>query len=284
MEPETRAKLLSISAATADRLLLPTRRAQCPRGRSTTRRGALLKHQIAVRTFADWDDARPGFLEIDLVAHCGEYGGGEFLYTLTLTDVQTQWTECVPLPNRSQKVVTEAIDMVRKRLPFAVLGLDSDNGSEFISENLKGYCEKNEITFTRSRPYKKNDQCRVEQKNGQLVRRYVGYLRHESKEELAALVKLYRALRHWQNFFQPSMKLLSKRRDGAKVTKKYDLAKTPYQRLIDSESLSEQERNDLCEYYERLDPVKLKEDIEQAQSQLCDQWKVRFYREATKSE
>jgi hypothetical protein len=251
------------------------------RGRSTTQPGTLLKHQIAVRTFADWDDDRPGFLEVDLVAHCGDSAGGEYLHTLTLTDVRTQWTECVPLINRSQRAVCDAIDAVRRRLPFAVLGIDSDNGSEFINESLKAYCELHQITFTRSRPYKKNDQCRVEQKNGQIVRRHVGYLRHESKEELEALQKLYRALRHWQNYFQPSMKLVSKERNGARVKKQYDLALTPCQRLIASDALSKQEREELREYYDRLDPVEILEQMQAAQDALCRAWKLRFYREAT---
>jgi len=279
--PATREKLLALSVSTADRLLKAARAKEGVRGRSTTQAGTLLKHQIAVRTFADWEEDRPGFFEVDLVAHCGDSIGGEFLHTLTLTDVNTQWTECVPLVNRSQRAVCEAIDGVRKRLSFAVLGIDSDNGSEFINESLKSYCELHQITFTRSRPYKKNDQCRVEQKNGQIVRRYVGYLRHESREELEALRKLYRALRHWQNYFQPSMKLLSKERNGARVKKTYDTALTPYQRLIGSDALSKEEKDELQQYYDQLDPVEILAQIEAAQDELCRAWKVRFSREAT---
>jgi len=155
------------------------------------------------------------------------------------------------------------------------LGIDSDNGTEFINELLKNYCESHKITFTRSRPYKKNDQCRVEQKNGQIVRRYVGYLRHESPEELVALTRLYRALRHWQNFFQPSMRLVSKRRDGARVIKKYDLAQTPYQRLLASTVLSKQDQSELREYYDGLDPVAILQQVQAAQDDLSTAWKVR---------
>jgi hypothetical protein len=281
MEAPTREKLLRMSAATADRLLGSIRQREGVRGRSCTRRGALLKHQIPVRTYAEWDDARPGFLEVDLVAHCGEYGGGEFLWTLTMTDASTQWTECAPLSNRSQEATVAAIDLVRKRLPFAVLGIDSDNGSEFINAHLHRYCERHGITFTRARPYKKNDQCRVEQKNGHVVRRNVGYRRLETAEELAALRRLYRALRHWQNYFQPSMKLVSKHRDGARVTRRYDAARTPYQRLIDAHVLPRDDEDQLREYYEQLDPVVLLQQIDDATADLEASRKVGSTREAT---
>lgn len=159
LDPPTRALLLSLSAATADRLLTPTRRAALPRGRTTTKPGSLLKHQIPIRTFADWDDDRPGFLEIDLVAHGGESASGEYLHSLVLTDIATQWTECLALPNRGEQAVSTAIAHARTLLPMPVLGLDSDNGGEFINHHLYRYCRREEITFTRCRPYKKNDQC-----------------------------------------------------------------------------------------------------------------------------
>ncbi len=159
LDPPTRALLLSLSPATADRLLAPTRRALLPRGRTTTKPGSLLKHQIPVRTFADWDDDRPGFLEIDLVSHGGESTRGEYLHSLVLTDIATQWTECIALPNRGEEAVSTAIAHARTLLPMPVLGLDSDNGGEFINHHLVRYCVREEITFTRCRPYKKNDQC-----------------------------------------------------------------------------------------------------------------------------
>ena len=159
LDASARTLLLSLSPATADRLLAPTRRAALPRGRTTTKPGSLLKHQIPVRTFADWDDARPGFLEIDLVSHGGESASGEYLHSLVLTDIATQWTECIALPNRGEQAVSTAIAHARTLLPVPVLGLDSDNGGEFINHHLVRYCQHEEITFTRCRPYKKNDQC-----------------------------------------------------------------------------------------------------------------------------
>ncbi len=148
-------------------------------GMSTTHSGTLLRQQIPIRTYEDWTEARPGFMEVDLVAHCGGTASGEYLYTLTMTDISTGWTECTALVNRSQVTVQKGIDLIRRRLPFPLLGIDSDNGSEFINHHLKRYCDEHRITFTRCRPYKKNDQCHVEQKNGAVVRPLVGYARYE---------------------------------------------------------------------------------------------------------
>src|SRR5262249_18411469 len=171
---EVREKLLAVSPATIDRLLADHRR---PRGRglSATRPGALIKQQIPIRTFADWDDLKPGFLEGDTVAHCGTSAHGSYLSTLVLTDVVTTWTECFALVSHDYRQVEEALRLGRRLLPFPLQGLDTDNGSEFINYHLLEYCRRENITFTRCRPYKKNDQCRVEQKNGALVRRIVGY-------------------------------------------------------------------------------------------------------------
>lgn len=237
LAPKVREQLLLLSASTADRLLRPVRRADPSRGRSTTKSGQLLKHQIAVRTFADWNESRPGFMEADLVAHCGTSVQGTFLNTFVLTDVATGWTECLPLLLRSQDEVLQALDRARQLLPFPLLGLDTDNGSEFLNAKLLEYCRREEITFTRGRPYRKNDQCFVEQKNGVLVRQTVGYDRYEGERAYRQLTELYRALRLYVNFFQPSMKLRQKQRDGARVTKQYDQAQTPYQRLVASGAL-----------------------------------------------
>jgi hypothetical protein len=166
---ECRKQLLSMSAATADRLLASQRK-QSQRGLSTTRAGTLLKQQIPIRTFEEWNEARPGFLEADLVAHCGTDIEGGYLYTLTLTDVATGWTECLPLLYRSRETVQAALQQARLLFPFPILGIDTDNGGEFINESLIAYCEQEQITFTRGRPYLKNDQCFVEQKNGAIVR------------------------------------------------------------------------------------------------------------------
>jgi hypothetical protein len=212
---ECRKQLLSMSAATADRLLASQRKLD-RRGLSTTRAGTLLKQQIPIRTFQEWNEARPGFLEADLVAHCGTDIEGGYLYTLTLTDVATGWTECLPLLHRGQEAVLAAIQRARTLFPFPILGIDTDNGGEFINNAVITYCEQEQITFTRGRPSLKNDQCFVEQKNGAIVRQVVGYDRLVGEHAYRQLTELYRALRLYVNCFQPSMKLLAKQREGKK--------------------------------------------------------------------
>jgi len=194
LQPEVKTQLLQMSRSTIDRCL-HSARFEKRKGLSTTKPGSLLKRQIPVRTFADWDDARLGFLEVDLVAHCGDSMAGQFLNTLSCTDVSTGWTECLAVLYRSQEQVFAAIQELRQRLPFPLLGLDSDNGNEFINHLLVDYCRKEEITFTRSRPYKKNDQAHVEQKNWSVVRRTVGYDRWESEREYQLLQSIYAELR-----------------------------------------------------------------------------------------
>lgn len=267
LEATVREKLLTLSAATCDRLLAPHRRSH---GKSTTKPGTLLKHQIPIRTYAEWQDSerRPGFCEIDLVAHCGGVAAGEFAYTLTVTDVFTGWTECAALVNRSQNCVLAALETIRLRLPFALCGVDSDNGAEFINDQLLRYCQANQITFTRCRPYKKNDQCFVEQKNWSVVRRSVGYLRHEGESGVRHLNAVYAALCPYQNYFQPSVKLIRKERDGAKVRKVYDAAKTPYRRLILGETCPETTKENLQIVYASMNPVALLDRIEKAQERL----------------
>ena len=268
LSEETRTHLLAISPATADRILQPRRREAGLRGISTAKAGTLLKHQVPVRTFADWSDDQPGFLEADLVAHCGTSVEGSFLHTLVLTDVATGWTECLPLLHRSQEAVVEALKRARQLLPFPVLGLDTDNGSEFLNGQLIDYCRKERITFTRGRAYKKNDQCFVEQKNGVVVRQLVGYDRFEGTRAYEQLVELYRAVRLYVNFFQPSMKLISKKREGAKVSRKYDSALTPYQRLKSTAVLSEGAADRLEAFSHALDPVRLLRQLESLQDAL----------------
>jgi len=207
LDADTKALVLQMSPATVDRLLRPQRQGLRRRGLGTTKPGTLLKRQIPIRTFADWDETRPGFLEVDLVGHGGTTTAGEYLHTLVLTDIHTAWTECVALLNRSQETVTAAIAAVRQALPFPLLGLDSDNGSEFINANLLRYCQQEEITFTRSRAYKKNDQAHVEQKNWTHVRQFVGYARYEGATAWEALAALYAPLRRYMNFFQPTLTL-----------------------------------------------------------------------------
>ena len=258
---ECRSQLLSMSAATADRLLRSQRKLGL-RGLSTTRAGTLLKQQIPIRTFEEWKETRPGFLEADLVAHCGADIEGGYLYTLTLTDVATGWTECLPLLYRSQEAVLAALRRTRTLFPFPILGIDTDNGGEFINEVLIAYCEQEQITFTRGRPYLKNDQCFVEQKNGAIVRQVVGYDRLVGEHAYRQLTELYRALRLYVNCFQPSMKLVAKQRDGKKVRYVYDLAKTPLQRLLLSGVLPAQKQQELFEVAQALDPIRLFQQLE----------------------
>jgi hypothetical protein len=266
LTPGVRAQLLTISSATADRLLCPYR--VLPRSHSTTRAGTLLKKQIPIRTFHGWNDAQPGFLEIDLVAHCGTLYEGSYLSTLTLTDVATGWTECVPLLHRGQALIIQALDRARQLLPFPMLGLDTDNGGEFINAELLAYCEREQITFTRGRTHKSNDQCYIEQKNGAIVRQVVGYDRFSGEAALRQLAELYRALRLYVNIFQPSMKLQSKRREGSHVHRKYDAAQTPLERLRAAGVLEVQHMLALEQVAQILDPLQLLSQLEQLQKAL----------------
>ncbi len=226
LKQELRIKLLAMSAATIDRALRDIRQA----GTATRRRAApsaAIRRSVPVRTFDGWDDPAPGFVEADLVAHSGPVARGSFVQTLVLTDIATGWIECAPLLVREQRLLTEVLSELRKLLPFALLGLDTDNDSVFMNETVRDYCEKAGIEFTRCRPYRKNDQAWVEQKNGAVVRRTIGYRRFEGLEAAAALARLYAAMRLFVNFFQPSFKLATKARDGAKVKKRYHSPATP---------------------------------------------------------
>lgn len=265
---DVRTLLLTMSPATADRILAELRPDGRRHGATTTKSGPLLKHQVPVRTFADWNDAQPGFFEMDLVAHCGTSVAGIFLWSLVLTDVSTGWTECLALRHRSQDAVIDALERVSQLLPFAILGLDTDNGPEFINYEVLAYCKRQEITFTRGRAHKKNDQCFVEQKNGSIVRQLVGYDRYEAEIAYRQLAELYRAVRLYVNFFQPSMKLVSKRRDGSKVHRKYDAAQTPFQRLIHSGIFADEQAQHLTDVFQALDPVRLLQQIQALQDAL----------------
>lgn len=262
MTPETKTLLLKMSCSTIDRCLRPVRIAHKKRGLSTTKPGTLLKSAIPIRTFTDWDETIPGFVEVDLVAHCGETTSGQYLNTLTVTDIATGWTECLAILYRSQEMVSQAIIELRQRLPFPLLGIDSDNGSEFINHTLFRYCQEEEITFTRCRPYKKNDQAHVEQKNWSVVRRLIGYDRFETEEELALLRTIYDDLRLYVNFFQPVLKLVAKHRVGSKVKKKYDTAATPFRRVLDSNLVSIEDKARLLYTYNQLNPVTLRNRID----------------------
>jgi hypothetical protein len=270
LSEETKAMLLKISSASIDRCLRAIR-IQTPHGLSTTKPGSLLKNTIPVRTFTEWDEERPGFLEIDLVAHCGNTTEGQFLCTLTCTDLSTGWTDVTGLLHRSQQAVSEALRQMRQRLPFPLLGIDSDNGGEFINELLYRYCLNEKITFTRSRPYQKNDQAHVEQKNWSVVRHTVGYDRWETQQELALLESVYEDLRLYINFFQPSLKLIAKERLGNQTRKRYDPAKTPYQRVLERTDISLQAKARLMNLYVQLNPAELRRRMDQNIAKL---WKL----------
>lgn len=265
-----KAQLCHLSTSTIDRLLRPYRQRGGRRPLSTTKPGSLLKAAIPIRTFADWNEARPGFLEVDLVAHCAESTEGFYLNTLSAVDIATGWVECQGVWGKGQERVGSAIHLLGQRLPFPLLGLDSDNGSEFINQNLYAYCQRKGITFTRSRPYKKNDSAHVEQKNWSVVRRLVGYDRYSSKAAYEQLNRMYQLLRLYVNFFQPVMQLKGKSRNGAKVHKVYDVARTPYQRVLESGVLSRARQAELQQFYRRLNPVQLKTQIAQALQALWD--------------
>ena len=267
---ETKELLLKISSASIDRCLRPVRY-KSSHGLSTTKPGSLLKSLIPVQTFTAWDEERPGFMEIDLVAHCGNTTEGQYLNTLTCTDISTGWTDVTALAHRSQKVVSTAVQRMRKRLPFPLLGIDSDNGSEFINDTLYRYCLDEKITFTRSRPYKKNDQAHVEQKNWSVVRHTVGYDRWETEQELALLESIYDDLRLYINFFQPSFKLIAKERIGNRTIKRYDTAKTPYQRVLERKDISIEIKARLMNLYLQLNPAELRRRIDHNTAKL---WKI----------
>lgn len=265
---QTKAQLLQMSAATIDRRLKRARARLPRRRRSTTKPGSLLKDAIPIRTFADWNEHRPGFVEMDLVAHCGETAAGEYLHTLCAVDIETRWCELLALPNKGQRATFEGIQTMRKRLPFPLLGIDSDSGSEFINHHLYRYCLREQITFTRSRPFRKNDQAHVEQKNWTAVRQTVGYDRYESSEALSLLQAIYADLRLFINFFQPVMKLVSKTRVGSKVRRKYDMAQTSYQRILASPYVSQDVKERLCQLYLILNPIALRRRINAHLEQL----------------
>ena len=254
-------RLCRMSPSTIDRLLHAYRRNGDRKSISTTRPGSLLKNCIPIRTFADWPENKPGYMETDLVAHCGQTAEGFYLYTLCAVDVDSGWTECLPMWGKSNIKVRQSIHHMRQRLPFSLLGIDSDNGSEFINHSLYNYCRDEKITFTRSRSYKKNDSCHVEQKNGNVVRRLVGYDRYASQAAFECLGRIYNLVRMYINFLQPTMKLVSKTRHGAKVYKVYDTAQTPYQRLLKSGVLTEAKRAELAASYRGLNPVMLLDQI-----------------------
>src|SRR6202163_3925579 len=230
-DPEVRRLVLAASAATIDRLLAPVRDTS-KQGRRRNSISTPLRKNIAVRTFADWNDPPPGFFEMDMVAHCGKSVAGSHVHSLVLTDIASGWTVAAAMVVREQTLVTVTVEDIRAHLPSPLLGLDVDNDSAFINETVLTYCKDRKIELTRSRAYKKNDQAWIEQKHGSVVRRMVGYGRLEGVAATTALGELHDVVRLYVNFFQPSFKLKSKMREGAKISKKYYLPATPYERLL----------------------------------------------------
>ena len=263
LSAEQRTALLAISPATIDRLLRPVRRQYKRRGLATTSPSlAALRAQVPVRTFGEWANVAPGYLQADLVGHCGETTAGFYLTSLLAIDVATGWTELLAVWGKGQQRVGSALQRVRQALPLPLLGLHTDNGSEFLNHILVPWCRDKGIGFTRGRPYRKNDQAYVEQRNGAVLRRYVGYDRFSTHAAFAALQAVHECLRLYVNFFQPIRKLISKERHGARVMKRYDAAQTPYRRLVASGALTPEHGAELADQYRRLNPRALRADLQ----------------------
>ena len=265
MSPEVRELLLKVSPATIDRCLKADKRNLALRGKCGTKPGKLLKKQIPVRTYYTEEEKKPGFFEIDTVHHCGTSETGEFCLTLNATDVYSGWTELRPTLNKAHKWVFEALEGIHATLPFPLLGLDSDNGSEFINSAFLKWCQSEHIQFTRTRAYRKNDNCFVEQKNNSCVRNFVGYDRFSTPAHRDALAAVYYSLCPLINYFMPTLKLLSKTRVGSKIKKVYDKnILSPYQRLLASPDLSDEVKAELTRRYKRYNPVRLQQEVHYA--------------------
>ncbi len=266
VDAAVRDKLLAMSAATIDRLL---RSAKAPtKNRKPRSRPSEVRHRVSVRTFADWHDPEPGCMEMDLVAHNGGNTRGSFVHTLVLTDIATGWTECIPIVVRDGTLVVQTLARTRGSLPFPLRALDTDNGTEFINEGLVGYCAEHGIELTRSRPWRKNDQAWIEQKNGAIVRKTVGIRRYEGIAAAQCLAGLYTALRFFVNFFQPSFKLAAKTREGSTAKRSYHAPATPCERLLSHPAIGDATKTRLREVAAMLDPIRLLEEIRNGQSQL----------------
>lgn len=265
---EVAAALGAMSPATMDRRLAPDRALMQLRGRSHTKPGSLLKDSIPIRTWAQWDDAVPGFVEIDLVGHEGGNAVGDHAYTLTVTDIATGWTENRSVPNKARKWVITALEEIARIMPFPLLGVDSDNGSEFINHHLLAWCEARTITFTRSRPGNSNDGAHVEQKNWAVVRTVVGYHRYDTPAELLLLNKIWVLQSQMTNYFLAQQKLVSKVRDGAKVTKKYDLPTTPHRRAERHKAVSAEDKTIMKDALIGLNPAAIQRQIQALTAEL----------------
>jgi len=261
LAPALQGLLLHMSPAPCDRLLQEVQTKEEPWEHPHPRPGMLLLRQVPVQTAAEWDPPRPGFVAVDLVTHEGSVAGGEYACTLDVTDVATGWTETRAVRNKSQEQVFAALRDIRSDLPFPLLGIHSEYGSEFMNGHLLRYCHQEHITLTRSRPYRKNDNCFVEQKNWSIVRRTVWYLRYDTEEEVLLMNKIYQSLRLFTNFFLPVMQLTHKTRQGARVTRSYDTPCSPYERVLASPCIREEAKEALRHQEQHLDPVALHDTI-----------------------
>jgi hypothetical protein len=265
---EVTGKLRQMSASSMDRLLKNEKEKLRLKGIATTKPGTLLKRDIPIRLGQQWDDAVPGYVEVDLVAHCGASTAGDYINTLTVTDICTGWTEPIAVLNKAQRWVFAGLMDVQGRQPFDYMGIDSDNGAEFINSELKRYCDQNAICFTRSRPYTKNDGCHVEQKNWSLVRRHIGYGRYEGTAALEFLNEYYKCLRLYVNFYLPSTKLIDKQRNGAKVTKRYEKPLTPYKRVLADAHIPVDVKAQLHQTFIQTNPLRLLRDMNRFKDEL----------------
>lgn len=265
----TRAQLLSVSGATIDRLLAPTRHRERLIGLSATKPGPLLRTSIKVRKAGDEHERLPGFVEADLVVHCGATLAGEYLYSLTATDVFTGWTENVAIRNKAHRWVLEAMTNVEARLPFPLVGLDTDNGSEFINHALIAWAGERDVFFTRARPYRSNDNAHVEQKNGDVVRRHAFHYRYDTEVERALLNEMYALVRIRFNMFTATSKAIGWRSNrNGKKTRVYDQPRTPYQRVLDSGILTTEKATELAAAFHTVNPADLTRRIVAIQTRL----------------
>ena len=268
LESGVRQRLLGMSAATIDRLLRPVR-ASAKQGRRRSSLNTPLRKSIPIRTYEDWKNPPPGYFEMDMVAHCGTSVAGSHVHSLVLTDIASGWTEAAALMVREQTLITVTLDEIQSRLPFPMLGLDVDNDSAFINETLLSYCRKHDLELTRSRVYKKNDQAWIEQKNGAVVRKLVGYGRLEGAEATIVLGELHKVARLYVNFFQPSFKLKSKTREGSKVIKRYHAPATPCEQLLADKLVGTLVKERLQGQFTMLDPVDILNQLRQAQCEIA---------------
>lgn len=256
-----RQKLLSVSAATVDRLLKGVR-AKAGRGKSLTKPGSLLRNEIEI-CGSIWDETRPGFVEADTVAHCGSSSQGPFVLSVTLTDIATQWTESRAVWTKAAERVVEAIKDIEGSMPFPIQGFDCDNGSEFLNDHLVRYFQNKRIPLTRSRPYRKNDNAHVEQKNWMHARTLFGYGRFENPDLVPLMNDIYKNLwSPYKNFFIPCMKLKEKIRVGSRIIRKYDEPMAPYDRVMASPNVSDEKKQQLSEWMKTLNPFALKDEID----------------------